>query len=218
MHDISSLLDISETVPALVFDAFVVLNVGETLIPGADHRLNQLRALGCDIRILTNVASYDRPGAAAKFQRLGLQIEDGETITSRDPALCALTPGLWGAIVAPEDALGDIKTPDLRLADADDAYQAADDFLFLSSSGWTRARKTLLTASLLARPGPVLIANADLAAPRDDGFSLEPGYFGHLLVGAVVPDVRFFGKSFAEVYDLVAQSLPDTPPGHIVMC
>ena len=64
----------------------------------------------------------------------------------------------------------------------------------------------------------MLIANADLAAPRDDGFSPEPGYFGHLLVGAVVPDVRFFGKPFAEVYDLVAQSLPDTPPGRIVMC
>ena len=106
VHDISSLLDISETVSAFVFDAFGVLNVGETLIPGADHRLNQLRALGCDIRILTNAASYDRPGAVAKFQRLGLQIEDGEIITSRDAALCALTPGLWGAIAAPEDLLG----------------------------------------------------------------------------------------------------------------
>ncbi|MGY9011111.1 MAG: haloacid dehalogenase, partial [Rhodobacterales bacterium] len=46
VHDISSLLDISETVSAFVFDAFGVLNVGETLIPGADHRLNQLCALG----------------------------------------------------------------------------------------------------------------------------------------------------------------------------
>ena len=90
--------------------------------------------------------------------------------------------------------------------------------MFLSSSGWTRACKTLLTASLLARPGPVLIANADLAAPRDDGFSLEPGYFGHLLVDAGVSDVRFFGKLFAEVFDLAAQSLPDTPPGRIAMC
>ena len=218
MHDISSLLDISETVSAFVFDAFGVLNVGETLIPGADHRLNQLRALGCDIRILTNGASYDRPGAVAKLQRLGLQIEDGEIITSRDAALSALTPGLLGAIAAPEDSLGDIQTPHLRLADADDAYQAADGFLFLSSVGWTRARQALLTASLLAHPSPVLIANADLAALRDDGFSLEPGYFGHLLVDEGVSDVRFFGKPFAEVFDLAAQSLPDTPPGRIAMC
>ena len=40
VHDISSLLDLSEIVSAFVFDAFGVLNVGETLIPGADHRLN----------------------------------------------------------------------------------------------------------------------------------------------------------------------------------
>ena len=49
--DIDSLLDISDDIDAFIFDAFGVLNVGETLIPEADIRLDQLRERGCAIRI-----------------------------------------------------------------------------------------------------------------------------------------------------------------------
>ena len=66
--EITSLLDIADQVDAFVFDAFGVLNVGETMIPGADLRLDQLRARGCAIRILTNAASYDREGCSRKIQ------------------------------------------------------------------------------------------------------------------------------------------------------
>src|SRR5210317_1549100 len=84
---IQSLMDIADQVDAFVFDAFGVLNVGETMIPGADTRLDQLRERGCEIRILTNAASYDRSGAIAKFKRLGLRVEDDEITTSREAAL-----------------------------------------------------------------------------------------------------------------------------------
>ena len=93
---ISSLLDIADRVDAFVFDAFGVLNVGETMIPGADLRLDQLRARGCAIRILTNAASYDREGAIAKFKRLGLRVMDDEIITSREAALQNLSEGVGG--------------------------------------------------------------------------------------------------------------------------
>ncbi|MFK7874951.1 MAG: hypothetical protein AB8B71_04110 [Paracoccaceae bacterium] len=63
--EITSLLDIADQVDAFVFFAFGVLNVGETMIPGADMRLDQLRERGCAIRIPTNAASYDREGAIA---------------------------------------------------------------------------------------------------------------------------------------------------------
>ena len=216
--DIHSLMDIAAPGMVFVFDAFGVLNVGETLIEGADKRLDQLRALGCEIRILTNAASYDRSGAIAKFQRLGLSVADHEIITSRDATLQALTPGFWGVAAAPEDELGDIDLDCVRLGADLDTYDSVDGFLLLSSSGWTDARQELLQASLAARDRPVMVANADLAAPRDDGFSLEPGFFGHQLVDKGAAQVRFFGKPFPEVYGLVEASLPDTPKEQIVMC
>ena len=218
MQDINSLTDISNTVGAFVFDAFGVLNVGETLIKGADERLLELRAQGNHIRILTNAASYDRAGAVSKFERLGLEIDPSEIITSRDAALDALTPGIWGVIAAPEDNLADIENETIRLEEDAAPYDMVDGFLFLSSSGWSKAKQKTLEAALQRRARPVLIANADLVAPRENGFSLEPGYFGHLIVDAGIQDVRFFGKPFPEVYELAEKSLPDLAPQNIAMC
>jgi len=130
--DITSLLDITDDVDAFVFDAFGVLNVGETMIPGADRRLDQLRERGCAIRILTNAASYDRAGAIDKFKRLGLTVADDEIITSREAALLHLTDGHWGVIAAASDSLSDLPTAVSRLDDLPETYGAVDSFLFLS--------------------------------------------------------------------------------------
>ena len=75
-----------------------------------------------------------------------------------------------------------------------------------------------LEASLQTRARPVLVANADLVAPRETGFSLEPGYYGHLLLDRGLKKVRFFGKPFPEVYQLVEKSLPKFEVHKIIMC
>lgn len=216
--DIGSLLDIAGEMDAFVFDAFGVLNVGDTLIEGADVRLDQLRARGCQIRILTNAASYDRAHAVDKFRRLGVRVEDREIVTSRDAALQGLQPLHWGVIAAETDRLDDLMMPKTRLGDDPDAYRAVDGFLFLSSAEWTGQRQALLAAAMDARPRPLVIANADLVAPRDGGFSLEPGHFGHLIADRHPGCVRFFGKPFPEVYDLVEATLPGISASRIAMC
>ncbi|MEB8385864.1 HAD hydrolase-like protein [Rhodobacteraceae bacterium KMM 6894] len=218
MVDIGDLTQIADQADAFVFDAFGVLNVGETPIPGASDRLDQLRNLGCQIRILTNAASYDRAGAVAKFKRLGMQVLADEIITSRDATLNALTPGRWGVIAASGDTLSDLNVEVARLTDDASDYDAVDGFVFLSAAEWTSERQALLASSLAHHDRPVLIANADLAAPRDDGFSHEPGFFGHLLIDGGAGAVRFFGKPFAEVYDLTEATLPGIAPDRIVMC
>ena len=212
------MLDICDNVDAFVFDAFGVLNVGETMIPGADRRIDELRARGCAIRILTNAASYDRAGAIDKFKRLGIAVDDAEIITSREAALLQITKGHWGVIAAESDSLGDIPTQVSRLQDKPEAYSAVDSFLFLSTADWTEQRQALLHAAMRARPRPLLIGNADLAAPRDDGFSIEPGHYGHLMADEFPDQVRFFGKPFPEVYDLIEDSLPNVPARRIAMC
>ena len=216
--EIKSLLDIADQVDAFVFDAFGVLNVGETMIPGADIRLDQLRERGCAIRILTNAASYDRGGAIAKFKRLGLRVEDDEIITSREAALQNLGGGHWGVISADTDPLRDLPNQVTRLKDNPDDYDKVDQFLFLSTADWTSARQDLLIKAMQHRPRNLLIGNADLAAPRDDGFSVEPGHFGHQIADLFPDYVQFFGKPFPEVYELAEASLPSVPSNRIAMC
>jgi HAD superfamily hydrolase (TIGR01450 family) len=215
---ITSLLDIADQVDAFVFDAFGVLNVGETMIPGADIRLDQLRARGCAIRILTNAASYDREGAIAKFKRLGLHVKDDEIITSREAALQNLTEGHWGVIAADTDLLNDLPGNVTRLKNNSDHYDKVEQFLFLSTADWTTSRQDLLVSAMQQRPRKVLIANADLAAPRDNGFSIEPGHYGHQIADQFPGYVHFFGKPFPEVYDLIEASLASLTPERIAMC
>lgn len=216
--DVGSLLDIASEVDAFVFDAFGVLNVGETPIPGAAERLDQLRAGGHAIRILSNAASYTHDGAAAKFRKLGMRVESDEIVTSRDATLSGLRAGLWGCIAASSDDLSDIPAQVLRLGDDPADYDRVDSILFLSTETWTEQRQEVLRCSLKARPRPVVIANADLVAPRDFGLSVEPGHFGHLLADEGFPDIKFFGKPFPEVYQMIEASLPGIPPERIAMC
>ena len=185
--DINSLADIADDICAFVFDAFGVLNRGTTLIEGADQRVQELRSQGSHIRILTNAASYDHVGAVAKFKALGLSVKDEEIITSRQAAIAHLDKRNWGVIAAPEDTLEDIAVPTVSLGNNAEQYDEVDGFLFLSSTGWTEERQHTLTDTLTRHPRPVVIANPDLVAPRDNGFSIEPGYYGCLLYTSPSP-------------------------------
>ena len=205
-------------VDAFVFDAFGVLNVGETPIPGAAERLDRLRDAGHAIRILSNAASYNHDRATEKFRRLGMRVEPDEIITSRDAALHGLDDRLWGCIAAPADDLSDISAATLRLGDDPAAYDEVEGILFLSTETWSPERQGILTESLSVNPRPVVIANADIAAPRDHGFSLEPGHYGHTLADQGLMNIRFFGKPFPEAFQMVGETLKGVPPNRIAMC
>ena len=213
--DIGSLMEIADLVDAFIFDAFGVLNVGDSPIPGASERVRDLRSAGKKIRVLSNAASYDRRAAFAKFARLGFPLAEDELVTSRDATLQAADDRLWGVIAAEEDPLTDLAQPCLRLGDIPDDYDRAEGIMFLSTSGWTEHRQSLLQESLGRRSRTVLIGNADLVAPRETGLTLEPGHYAQSLPG---DDIRYFGKPFADVYDLVRVSLPGVPPDRIAMC
>lgn len=217
-RDAGSLLDMVGLVDAFVFDAFGVLNVGDTLIEGADTRLDELRSRGCQIRILTNAASYDRTHAVDKFRRLGVRVTDEEIITSRDAALMNLQDLHWGVIAAPDDHLVDIPFRWTRLEDEARAYGEVEAFLFLSSSGWTEERQTILASAMNCEPRPLVVANPDLVAPRDHGLSIEPGYYGHRIADQHPDKVSFYGKPFPEAYSLVEETLPGIAPSRIAMC
>ena len=217
-QDIASLIDIAGEIDAFIFDAFGVLNVGEVLIEGADRRLGELRERGCAIRILANAASFDRTHTVAKFHRLGLTVADEEIVSSRDATLLHLDNRHWGVIAADGDRLEDIDFPTTRLGDDMAEYRGVDGFLFLSSEGWSEARQSLLASAMDENPRPLMIANADLVAPRGKEFSLEPGYFGHQIAERHPDHMRFFGKPFPEVYTLIEKTLPGIAPSRIAMC
>ncbi|WP_327284128.1 hypothetical protein [Ruegeria halocynthiae] len=104
-----------------------------------------------------------------------MRVGSDEIITSRDAALADLGDGLWGCIAAPSYDLSDITTPTLRLGDDRADYDRVDGILFLSTKVWGPDRQAVLTENLLSNPRPVVIANADIAAPAITDSRLSRG-------------------------------------------
>ncbi len=207
----ANLAAVAERFAGFVFDAFGVLNVGDTPIPGAAERVRDLRAAGKSVAVLTNAASYTKREAEAKYRRLGFDFEAAEIVSSRDVAaqhLAGIAAGaVWAGSAALGDDFSDIPADVGDVLENEALWQRADGFLFLSTARWTPALQARLSAAVMARPRPVVIANPDLVAPREGGLSIEPGFWGHALEDETGQRPHFFGKPYGAAF----AALPPAP-------
>jgi HAD superfamily hydrolase (TIGR01450 family) len=212
---------VADRFDAFVLDAFGVLNVGDSPVPGAVARIAQLRAANKRLVVLTNGATQSRAAALAKYHALGFDFAAVEVVASRDLAADALRArdGLvWAAAGGPNPDFGDLGVPVHDLLGDATLFDTADGFVLFSSAGWTWDQQARLTAALARRPRPVLVANPDIVAPREDRFSLEPGHFAHLLHDELGLVPEFYGKPYANAYDVARDRLGRAiPPARIAM-
>jgi HAD superfamily hydrolase (TIGR01459 family) len=215
----ATLADVADRFDAFVLDAFGVLNVGATPIPGAVERMADLRRAGKRLVVLTNAASDPRSAAQAKYRRLGFDFTMQEVVASRDVAAARLSqvaPGArWGAIAAASDGFEDIGA-DIRRWTATSRPEV-DAFLMLSSADLDAATVAALQAALLDRPRPLVVANPDLVAPRETGLSREPGFYAHAIADATGIAPVFFGKPYPDAYADALERLAGIPRHRIAM-
>lgn len=216
-----NLLALAKHFDGFILDAFGVLNVGETAIPGAIERIAELRALGKQLIVLTNGATQTLSQAVAKYKNLGFDFTTTEVVASREVAatrLDQISPdALWGAIAGPGDDFSDLAVNAIDLIEQPDAYQRVDAFLFLSSARWHHQHQDRLLAALASRTRPVVVANPDLVAPREDGLSLEPGYYAHAIADQVHAPIIFHGKPFADALADAIARMPGLKAPRIAM-
>ncbi|MEP0942773.1 MAG: HAD hydrolase-like protein [Rhizobiaceae bacterium] len=219
--NVNGLLELVDDIDVFVFDAFGVLNVGERPIEGAVETVTALRGLGKRLFVVTNAASMSLRQARQKFDRLGFDFADEEIITSRMAAEAAVSQHsarTWGVIAGDEFFEGDLDFPCLKLSTSQRDYDQVDGFLFLSAKRWNAQQALILEHSLSNRVRPLIIANPDVIAPREIGFSTEPGYSGHRIADLLDIQVEFYGKPFPSVFDIVTQRLQgDVLPQRICM-
>lgn len=215
----ASLSEVADDVDAFVLDAFGVLNVGQTPIPGAVERMAELRARGKKLVVLTNAASDTRAAALRKYHRLGFDFKADEVVASRD--VCAarlgqhLPAGHWGAICTNVDDFADLGADVVRWTAQ--AQPEVDGFLMLSSADLSVATYEALREALQKHPRPVLVANPDLVAPRETGLSIEPGFYAHQLADETGVTPVFFGKPFGNAYADVMERLGGIAPERVAM-
>jgi glycerol-1-phosphatase len=211
----ANLDEVADHVDGFVLDAFGVLNVGKSPIPGAVARLAQLRKRGKALIVLSNAASFTRSQALAKYRQLGFDFSAEEVMTSRDVTIArmqALAPGgQWAALADAADDFHDLPGTVLDAAADPRVLDHADAILFLASQRVTPALFSHLVNTLRHRPRPLLVANPDITAPFEAGLSREPGLFAHDLLDQLGPymsaHVHWFGKPFREAYSDVLTRL-----------
>lgn len=216
-----NLESLAENIDTYLLDAFGVLNIGETAIEGVPERVARLQRMGKRVMVVSNAAGYPHADLMEKYTRLGYNFAPNDVITSRKTLLHGLQaspPRKWGLMA--NEALGraDLEHLDVTyLADDPRAYDAAEAFLLLGSAVWTPERQTLLETSLKRNPRTVFVGNPDIVAPRENGFSTEPGHFAHRLADATGIAPKFFGKPFANIFDLAFSNLGAFDPTRTVM-
>ncbi|HHS83275.1 MAG TPA: TIGR01459 family HAD-type hydrolase [Devosia sp.] len=201
---ISHMLDVAERFDVFLLDAFGVLNIGNRTIPGAPEWVRALKAMGKRIIVVANGASLTPERSLEKYARLGFDFSFRDVVASRGLLaghLSGRDEPLWGAMVAAGGLGDDLPVEAIVLGDRQADYDRVDGFVFLGSGEWTPARQDMLRASLLRRPRPVLAGNPDIVAPRETGFTLEPGWYAHELARQCDVTPLFFGKPFAAIYD-----------------
>ena len=210
-----------DDIDTFLLDAFGVLNIGDTAIAGVPERVAGLQQVGKRVLVVSNAAGFPHEKLMQKYARLGYDFAPEDVITSRKATLHGIAsepPRKWGLMATQSLGRADLETLDVAyLAEDPRDYDAAEAFLLLGSAVWTPARQELLVASLSRHPRPVYVGNPDIVAPREGGFSTEPGHYAHALADRTGIAPQFFGKPFLNIFDLAFDTLGPFDPARTVM-
>lgn len=218
----TSLADIAGLYDVFFLDSFGVLNRGDTAVPGAVERIAALRAAGKQVIVVTNVAGYPKRLVMERYRRLGFDFVEDEVVSGRDALmahLAAQPPRRWGMMASQRFGC-DRELERLNavfLTDDPLVYTEVAGFLLLGSAEWTEDKQALLESAVAARPRPVLVANPDIVAPCENGFSQEPGYYAHRLADATGIAPEFFGKPFPAIFKRALARVTSASPDRVVM-
>ncbi len=220
-RQVDTLEDIAHEFDVFLLDAFGVLNIGDTAIPDTPDRVRSLTAAGKRVLVVSNAAGFPHTTLIEKYYGLGYNFTPQDVITSRATLLSELNGQNelhWGLMATPSAGLRDLEELKLSyLEDDPKPYETVDGFLMIGSAVWNETRQAMLEAALLERPRPVLVGNPDIVAPREYGFSKEPGLFAHRLADRTGVTPQFFGKPFANIYDLAFSRLGHIDKSRVLM-
>ena len=207
---VARLADILPHVDALILDGFGVINVGGRLIDGILEFLAEAEARGIAVMVLTNGAGQGADASWRKYRDWNLPLERGQVVSSRDSLEEALPRLATDQIVA---SLGPAARPlglanEVTFAENGDAlFDRAQIFAFLGAIGWTETHQTQLEQALARGGCELLVANPDISAPLEGGFSAEPGYWAARAAQATGITPHWYGKPHGPSFDLVLDRL-----------
>lgn len=126
---------IADEMDVFLLDAFGVLNIGETAIPGVPERVAGLQKAGKRVIVVSNAAGFPHSNLMRKYARLGYDFDPDDVITSRKAALAGLgdmSATRWGLMATESLGREDLEHLDITyLAEDPSAYDAAEGYILM---------------------------------------------------------------------------------------
>ena len=223
-HRAEHLGDIADRYDMILLDAYGVLNRGTEPIAGVPERIRALQGDGKRVMVVSNAAGFAHRTLMERYARLGYAFDAEDVITSRKTLVRQLEQEgarHWGMIAGRHFGPDEFPPLDYRmLADDMADYDAVEGFLLVGASEWTPARQALLIESLQRQQRPLYVANPDLLAPQQVGYSTEPGTYAHQIQDETGVEPVFYGKPYGNIFALAMERLQretDVDPGRILM-
>ena len=204
------LADILPHVDALILDGFGVINVGGRLIDGILEFLAEAEVRGIAVMVLTNGAGQGADASWRKYRDWGLGFDRAQVVSSRDSletALPALAADHIFAALGPEARPLGLRNELTFAANGDELFDRATAFAMLGAMGWAESHQARLEQALAKGGRELLVANPDISAPLETGFSAEPGYWAARAAQATGLAPRWYGKPHGPSFDLVLDRL-----------
>ncbi len=198
--------NILDNFDALLLDAFGVLNIGSTLVPGIIKTLEKARQKKITLLVLTNGASNDSFKKRDQLASLGLEFSNDEIISSREASEVFLS------FNQPEEPLGvlgnvgnKLNIPNINCIELEqdiDMFDEMNSFILLGTLQWDTVWQEILFNSLKENPRPLFVANPDIVAPHEQNFTMEPAYYVSLLIKNGIHLPFWLGKPFPTIFEL----------------
>ena len=211
--------NILDNFDALLLDAFGVLNIGSSLIPGIIKTLEKARQKNIALLVVTNGASNNSFKKIDQLASLGLEFSNDEIISSRETAEIFLS---FNQPDGPLGVLGNIgnnfNIPNLSCFELEqdlDMFDEMNSFILLGTLQWDTVWQEILFNSLIANPRPLFVANPDLVAPHEKNFSMEPAYYVSHLIKNGIHLPFWLGKPFPTIFELAINRLNELSGRHI---
>lgn len=221
----NDLTQLKDEFDVFLLDAFGVLNVGDQAIASGPAAVKTLQSCA-EVLVLTNGATQTPTEARQKYARWGYDFAASNIVSSRDVLFDALRDHpcdmLWGVAAPVHAHLDEFPVATRRLVDDAAIYDDVDGFVLLSTADWPSHRQALLIDALNRTPRSVLVGNPDIAAPREYGFSIEPGIHAKAIFEQCGVTPEFCGKPFNNAFAEVTKRLQHLgrapiPPERIAM-
>ena len=206
--------DCLDGIEALFLDGFGVLNVGYKAVDGAASLVQEAKASGIQVLVVTNGGSLPSSLSVKKYQNLGIDITADEVISSRDALLTSL--GNQGQKIGFISQLAHLPETPLAMQlipDDKESWLAVDGVAFMGAITWNSTWQACLDYAL-SKGQNIYIANPDVVAPHPTGFTREPGFWVakalfELDRSSVWEQVQWFGKPYAPIFTLALSRLQE---------